>query len=1378
MFNSSIKYSKEGKEISYHHLLLDELDGYIKKMLHPTNTLWTGAVVVGKTGAGKTFLIQNYLKNIPCDVLISNQSQQLQNVPYAGLKLAIGNYLRLKFKEMDSQEFTKFSEGLSKALGEDYNLLSEYIPELKLLQGRSIPSPDHRVTKIENQLYIHFKILFEYFSDFSERVQILFMDDLQWVDGSSASLLQYLLSQLPPSKLIWIGAVRDSKEDLGQVDQLIRSLGFDQKHIQRIELGEFNISQSKQFIEMCLDGICETNTLALIHKLGQGNPALLNNLVEALVQEGLMKSEKGVWIGNLTEIEGRFQGVNSSKFYQERLNSKTSIKINVLEWLACAEILTEKDLVSLCSSIPEPNSVIESLISDGVLVRKEGEMEFVESNFGEFIYSKIPSSQKSKMHFQIAKELLKSDFFLLSNSEKVILAHHLNRASESISEPSEKIRFAELILEVAKIQKSEHAYSQSKIFVNAALTILKGLRWDEANSVLFQAHLESARVEYFLGEYDLAEIKIDFLIENLISHRQRAEAFELKIIINNHLGRYRKAVAILQEILLDLGLEIPFEELELQNEIQNLQLHVAGNEAIPNALFLDQKVEFQEAILRLLYVGGIALHHTSETLITWAALQLIIRSRYFDQPNVSAIGYVSYGRMQIIAGNISGGFDFGKKGIEINSSLKDLHFRCRVLGVFAFYIQPWKLPFEESSTLLMEGMEAGRKSGDVIGLYILKTHLFNLHFISGKPLSELLKYQFKETYPGMELTYYITHYQKELIKYLMTESPFLALPKQEPGGLAAKLTLQEELFYRNYILARYYFLFGYFEQARNCARTADQNKKLQQGSPLVPVNTLIQSLSITQNWPNINPEEKAECISDLEMAIRNLSVWRNNAPTNYGSDYWLLMAEFSRITGQPDHEIISHFQSSIESAGENLYQTALCHEIFGKFYLRGNNLSAAKDHFGVSVIFYERWEAKRKVRQLVRQYSFLFDNEIKAKNPIDIENILRELGGDMDVSLIIKKLLTIVIRVTASSGATIQLVENQGQLVHLKELQLLDLDKNDGDLKSPTDLTGLFLMAFRTKSPLIFNKITNDTGFPELKILKEKGVKSLMVFPVSISESLSMLIYLENRFVEGNYSDEIVRWVRIISSQGGIILENARIYEKSLFLNEEVRLEVKKKQELMALLEQQKNTHFKDLFKVQEYERERIAGDLHDSLGSQLSTVKIRLANLFEKNGASNFLKEGNDALYKLDVAIAEVRRIAHHMSPVSLRKFGLSSALQSLLEDIHESTNIKTELQVLGFENRLEEQIELTIYRICQELLQNIIKHSQADQLRLQLINHQDFLNITLEDNGIGIQKDREQWGMGLLGIETKVQMLNGTFSIESQPNQGCLLVIDFPIR
>src|SRR5690606_30924589 len=116
-----------------------------------------------------------------------------------------------------------------------------------------------------------------------------------------------------------------------------------------------------------------------------------------------------------------------------------------------------------------------------------------------------------------------------------------------------------------------------------------------------------------------------------------------------------------------------------------------------------------------------------------------------------------------------------------------------------------------------------------------------------------------------------------------------------------------------------------------------------------------------------------------------------------------------------------------------------------------------------------------------------------------------------------------------------------------------------------------------------------------------------------------MVVYLESQFDSNAYSEDILRWIRIVSRQGGVILDNARNFENTFRLNEEVQKKMEEKQALMTLLEKQKDSHIRDLIKVQEYERERIAGELHDSLGSQLSTLKLNLTHIFETSGRDSF---------------------------------------------------------------------------------------------------------------------------------------------------------------
>jgi signal transduction histidine kinase len=206
----------------------------------------------------------------------------------------------------------------------------------------------------------------------------------------------------------------------------------------------------------------------------------------------------------------------------------------------------------------------------------------------------------------------------------------------------------------------------------------------------------------------------------------------------------------------------------------------------------------------------------------------------------------------------------------------------------------------------------------------------------------------------------------------------------------------------------------------------------------------------------------------------------------------------------------------------------------------------------------------------------------------------------------------------------------------------------------------------------------------------------------------------------------------------------------------------------------------KALVQVQDNERKRIASDLHDSLGSLLSSVRLRFNGLQQDFATKVPDKSAryNDTLTLLDEAIAELRLVSHRMVPVSLGRFGLKSALQTFVDQINASEQLDADFQILGYEDRIAEEIEVAVYRICQELVQNVIKHASASSMRIQIIRHEDSLNIIVEDNGRGMKKEEIVFGLGFNTLQSKVDLFKGTFTIETQPGKGTMILVDLPLK
>jgi len=195
---------------------------------------------------------------------------------------------------------------------------------------------------------------------------------------------------------------------------------------------------------------------------------------------------------------------------------------------------------------------------------------------------------------------------------------------------------------------------------------------------------------------------------------------------------------------------------------------------------------------------------------------------------------------------------------------------------------------------------------------------------------------------------------------------------------------------------------------------------------------------------------------------------------------------------------------------------------------------------------------------------------------------------------------------------------------------------------------------------------------------------------------------------------------------------------------------------------------------TQEEERKRIAQDLHDAISSKLNVVSLNANILSETDISSAEANKIGESIYKVTSMVLEnSRRIAHDLLPPTLEKFGLQAALEELCEELMETQkfNLTYELNYpLGF---LESNAELHLFRIVQELMNNTIKHSEANDLNLSVNTEENLLSLQYQDNGKGFQMDamRAAKGLGMSGIEHRAVILEADLTIESSPGNGILI-------
>lgn len=226
--------------------------------------------------------------------------------------------------------------------------------------------------------------------------------------------------------------------------------------------------------------------------------------------------------------------------------------------------------------------------------------------------------------------------------------------------------------------------------------------------------------------------------------------------------------------------------------------------------------------------------------------------------------------------------------------------------------------------------------------------------------------------------------------------------------------------------------------------------------------------------------------------------------------------------------------------------------------------------------------------------------------------------------------------------------------------------------------------------------------------------------------------------------------------------------------------------DISAIKEQERllKEYHEKIRRAQEEEREKLAKSLHDSHGQSLTSVRLMTKRMLEKSG----MDKEQEKMLKLilaevDQSIDEVHEIVHELKPKLLNELGLTVALNAMVKKLEKSGMLKGEFQTNINEKQLSSELEIIIYRMMQELLNNILKHAKAESFMLQLMSDGASITIILSDDGVGMPVNRSQTptskgGWGLYNLEDQIKYLDGRMEIISAPGEGTEFVIEFPIK
>ncbi len=223
------------------------------------------------------------------------------------------------------------------------------------------------------------------------------------------------------------------------------------------------------------------------------------------------------------------------------------------------------------------------------------------------------------------------------------------------------------------------------------------------------------------------------------------------------------------------------------------------------------------------------------------------------------------------------------------------------------------------------------------------------------------------------------------------------------------------------------------------------------------------------------------------------------------------------------------------------------------------------------------------------------------------------------------------------------------------------------------------------------------------------------------------------------------------------------------------RLQARQRAEKAQLQRQ----NFKAVLAAEEKERSRIARELHDSVGQLLAAAKLHWS-IFELQVHDMLKGKVQEQIRLLDEAVQEVRAISHNLMPVALTSKGLFSAIRGTVERINVAGGMQIELYMEVEGDRFEPDFELSVYRMVQEVLSNMLKHAYASRIVLDIQLDEKELLISMRDNGIGFQTDRisRSSGIGWGNLRARTDLLGGRMEVISQPGEGTSVLFELPVR
>jgi signal transduction histidine kinase len=386
----------------------------------------------------------------------------------------------------------------------------------------------------------------------------------------------------------------------------------------------------------------------------------------------------------------------------------------------------------------------------------------------------------------------------------------------------------------------------------------------------------------------------------------------------------------------------------------------------------------------------------------------------------------------------------------------------------------------------------------------------------------------------------------------------------------------------------------------------------------------------------------------------------------------------------------------------------------------------------------------------------LYQNQVRQ---LQIERsvlqVVEEVTTELELDRVLPKIMEIAVGVTGTEGGIVALLDEERGMISYPYLHRLPPDLADVTVAKGEGLSGEVMTTGRPTA------IDDYQTYPRaIPAFVEAGLTSVAVVPIVSGDTTFGALNVLSLNVHKNFTEREMAILTAIGRQAGIAIENAYLYENMRF-------------------------YARKITQAQENERKRIARELHDDTIQSLIALSRRMEALLtsgEKLPTNAAQRIGDLQHATLDV-IQRVRRFSQDLRPSILDDLGLLPTLKELTTELDHQDGLKAEFRVIGEERRLSSEVELTLFRIAQEALNNVRKHAHARHVITTVELSDSAVRMMVEDDGKGFKPPAltdhpaPANKLGLIGMQERARLLGGMLVVDSVPGQGTRVVVNVPV-